>query len=83
MELKKENKKSLESKITSGVGVNLMIPSIIFFATLLIILIPISFLWSLNTLFSTDLDYNIETWLASFLFLSFFSGMAKSHLDKG
>lgn len=83
MELKKENKKSLESKITSGVGVNLMIPSLIFFATLLIILIPISFLWSLNTLFSTDLDYNIETWLASFLFLSFFSSMAKSHLDKG
>lgn len=83
MELNNDSKKSLESKITSSVGVKLMVPSFILFAALLIILIPISFLWSLNTLFGTGLEYDIKTWLAAFLFLSFFSSMAKSHLDKG
>ena len=34
--------------------------------------VPLGFIWSLNTLFSFDISYTWQTWLASLMILAFF-----------
>lgn len=34
--------------------------------------VPLGFIWSLNTLFSFDISYTWQTWLAAFMILAFF-----------
>lgn len=36
------------------------------FMALLVLALPLSIIWSLNTLFSLDIEYTVQTWLAAF-----------------
>ena len=47
---------------------------VLFFAALFIIAIPFGSIWSLNTLFGLNIDYNLETWLASLFLTSIVTG---------
>lgn len=46
-----------------------------FFAVIIIatmIAVPIALIWSINTLFATNIAYNLSTWFASFAILVLF-----------
>ena len=42
-----------------------------------IMILPISFIWGLNTLFLLDIEYSFQTWVAMFNFILFFEIFSK------
>ena len=48
----------------------------------LVFLGPTIFIWSLNTLFNLGIDYNFNTWAASFFLIALFAANSNSKGNK-
>jgi hypothetical protein len=61
---------------------NLDAASIISIFLILFILVcfwPFAFIWSINTLFGTQISFNFQTWLASVLLFVILKGLNYNH----
>ena len=55
---------------------------IIVFSIAIIVLVPVLFIWSLNTLFPVlMIPYTIETWIAMFIVSGAFGSMVKAGIN--
>lgn len=54
--------------LMKGIGTAIGVTGVAILIVLLVIIGPVIGIWSINTLFHTNTDYNFWTWLAALLF---------------
>lgn len=60
---------SLKAKPSTGLGILFWLAVII----ALVIFGPLATIWSVNTLFGTNIDYTFDTWVATVILGAFFN----------